>query len=98
MASLTLRLDDQTDALLTHYSEVLHQTKSTLARAAIGDYLKAQQAKEAERAALLTQIGLDSKEAVALRVAESQAAYRLTEAEYAQALDEFFAKELGLIR
>ncbi|WP_178861772.1 hypothetical protein [Thiomicrorhabdus cannonii] len=98
MGSLTLRLDEETEALLTHFSEVLQQNKSTLARAGIVDYLNRQKALEEQKALLGKQIAVSSKEAAAQRIAESEASYQLSDEEYEHAMDEFFANELGLIR
>ncbi|BBP43361.1 hypothetical protein [Thiosulfativibrio zosterae] len=98
MGSLTIRLDDEADALLEHFSKVLNQNKSHLARTGIMNYLQQQQVLEEQKAALKNAITLESHAEVASRVRESELSYVLSDEEYEQEMDAFFAKELGLIR
>jgi len=98
MSSLTIRLDKDTDALLNQLSELLQQSKSALAREGIARYLEEQLAKHQTRLKLEASIGCSEREAVRQRVAESEAGQHLTDEEYERSMDEFFAKELGLVR
>mgnify|MGYP005749085937 CR=1 FL=1 len=98
MGSLTIRLDDETDHLLDHFAQVLNQNKSAVARAGILDYLQRQQQLEAQKLELEKSINVSSIEEVQQRVAESESSYRLSDEEYEQSMNEFFARELGLVR
>ncbi|NLD15297.1 MAG: ribbon-helix-helix protein, CopG family [Gammaproteobacteria bacterium] len=98
MSSLTIRLDPNTDALLSQLSELLQQNKSTLAREGIARYLEEQLASHQAQQKLAAQIDCSDKEAVMQRIAESEAGPYLTDEEYERSMDEFFAKELGLVR
>lgn len=98
MSSLTIRLDKETDSLLNSLAETLQESKSALARKGIIAYLKEQKEKEIKKQALKKAITVSSVEEVRKRVAESEASYYLTDKEYELAMDEFFAKELGLVR
>ena len=98
MGSLTIRLDDETDHLLNHFAQVLNQNKSALARAGIVDYLQRQQRLEVQKQELKAAIRVSSFDDVQKRVAESEAAYRLSDDEYEQSMNVFFARELGLVR
>ena len=98
MGSLTIRLDDETDHLLDHFAQVLNQNKSAVARAGILDYLQRQQQLEAQKRELENSINVSSIEEVQQRVAESESSYRLSDEEYEQSMNEFFARELGLVR
>lgn len=94
MSSLTIRLDKDTDAMLSQLAERLQQSKSTLAREGINRYLEEQLKKEQ----LAANISCNSMETVRQRIAESEAGQYLTDEEYERSMDEFFAKELGLVR
>lgn len=98
MSSLTIRLDKDTDALLSQLSELLQQSKSTLAREGIVRYLEEQLARHQTQQKLAASIGCSDKDAVRQRIAESEAGQYLTDEEYERSMDEFFAKELGLVR
>ena len=98
MGSLTIRLDDETDHLLEHFSQTLNQNKSALARAGIVDYLQRQQQREAQKRELEASIQVSSIQEVQQRVTESEASYQLSDEEYEQEMNEFFARELGLVR
>lgn len=98
MSSLTIRLDQNTDALLSQLSELLQQSKSTLAREGIVRYLEEQLARHQAEQKLAVQISCDDRNTVQQRIAESEAGSYLTDEEYEHSMDEFFAKELGLTR
>lgn len=98
MGSLTIRLDEKTDAMLEHFSEVLQQNKSSLVRASIVEFLTRQAAIEQEKAALESKIGVNSHADVQSRATESEASYHLSDEAYEEEMDHFFAKELGLVR
>jgi|SRR5699024_5477107 len=98
MSSLTVRLDDETHALLTQLSELLKLNKSTLARQGIAHYLKQQQELLEERQKLEAEIMINDSATVRARVAESESSDVLSDEEYENSMNEFFAQELGLIR
>ena len=79
-------------------SEFRNQNKSAVARAGILDYLQRQQQLEAQKRELEASIEVSRIEAVQKRVAESESSYRLSDEEYEQSMNEFFARELGLVR
>lgn len=98
MTSLTIRLDQQTDSLLSQLAETLNLSKSAIARNGIISYLEQQKSLADEKAELEKSLQVSSIEEVQNRVAEAQAAYQLSDDEYEQQMNEFFAKELGLVR
>lgn len=98
MASLTIRLDEQVDSLLNDLAERLQENKSSIARKGIMSYIQQQQELEEQRRALERSITVSSVEEVQKRVADSEESYRLSDEEYEQSLNEFFARELGLVR
>ncbi|AEG31619.1 ribbon-helix-helix domain-containing protein [Thiomicrospira cyclica] len=98
MISLTIRLDEETDSLLNSLAERLQESKSSLARQGIMTYLQQQQKKEIQKQALEQSFSVSSIDEVQKRVAESEASYQLSDEEYEQVMNEFFARELGLVR
>lgn len=98
MTSLTIRLDQQTDSVLSQLAETLNLSKSAIARNGIISYLEQQKSLADEKAELEKSLQVSSIEEVQNRVAEAQAAYHLSDDEYEQQMNEFFAKELGLVR
>ena len=98
MSSLTIRLDEQTDALLNELAERLQENKSSLARKGIQSFLAQQQAIEKQKQQLEQAFSVSSVDEVQRRVAESEASYRLSDEEYEQSMNDFFARELGLVR
>ena len=98
MSSLTIRLDDETDTLLNSLAERLQESKSSLARQGIVTYLQQQQQKELQKQSLERSFSLSSIDEVQKRVAESESSYRLSDEEYEQSMNDFFARELGLVR
>lgn len=98
MTSLTIRLDQQTDSLLSQLAETLNLSKSAIARNGIISYLEQQKSLADEKAELEKSLQVSSIEEVQNRVAEAQAPYQLSDDEYEQQMNEFFAKELGLVR
>ncbi|WP_044406519.1 ribbon-helix-helix domain-containing protein [Thiomicrospira microaerophila] len=98
MSSLTIRLDAETDSLLSNLAKRLQESKSSLARQGIMTYLQQQQQKEIQKQALEQSFSVFSIDEVQKRVAESEASYQLSDEEYEQAMNEFFARELGLVR
>lgn len=98
MSSLTIRLDQETDSLLSQVADLLQQSKSSLAREGIESYLKEQLSQHQARQQLEASIYCDSKEAIMLRIAESEASPYLSDEDYEKSMDAFFANELGLTR
>lgn len=98
MSSLTIRLDEETDSRLNSLAERLHESKSSLARQGIVTYLQQQQQKELQKQSLEQSFSLSSMDEVQKRVAESEASYQFKDEEYEQEMNEFFARELGLVR
>lgn len=98
MSSLTIRLDADTDSLLSSLAERLQESKSSLARQGIVTYLQQQQRKEQQKQSLEQCFSVSSIDEVQKRVAEAEASYQLSDEEYEQAMNEFFARELGLVR
>lgn len=98
MTSLTIRLDQQTDSILSQLAETLNLSKSAIARNGIISYLEQQKTLVDEKTELEKSLQVSSIEEVQNRVAEAQAGYQLSDDEYEQQMNEFFAKELGLVR
>ncbi len=98
MSSLTIRLDKDMDAMLNQLAELLQQSKSTLAREGIARYLEEQLATHKTRQQLAASFTCNDTNTVKQRIAESEAGQYLTDKEYERSMDEFFAKELGLVR
>jgi predicted transcriptional regulator len=98
MSSLTIRLDAETDSLLSSLAERLQESKSSLARQGIVTYLQQQQQKELLKQSLEQSFSVSSIDEVQKRVAESEASYQLNDEEYEQEMNDFFARELGLVR
>lgn len=98
MTSLTIRLDKETESLLNQLSELLQQSKSTLAREAIAQYLEQQLTRHQAKQQLAASFTCDNKADVMQRIAESEAGQYMTDEEYEHSMDAFFAKELGLTR
>lgn len=98
MSSLTIRLDTETDSLLSSLAEQLHQSKSALARQGIIAYLEQQQQKVLKKQSLEESFSLSSIDQVQNRLEQSEASVRLSDDEYEQEMTDFFARELGLVR
>jgi predicted transcriptional regulator len=98
MSSLTIRLDAETDSLLSNLAEQLQESKSSLARQGIMNYLQQKQQKELLKQSLEQSFSESSIDEVQKRVAEAEAGYQLTDEEYEQTMNDFFARELGLVR
>lgn len=98
MATLTIRLDEQTEQLLNHFAKTHQQTKSDIARTGLNEYLRQQTRQEEEKKKLEAKISVSDKEQINKRIQESEASYQLSDEEYEKDLDNFFAKELGLVR
>mgnify|MGYP005849808231 CR=1 FL=1 len=98
MNSLTIRLDDETASLLNSLSAQLQQSKSSLARQGIVTYLQQQHEKEIQKQSLQQSFSLSSVDEVQGRVAESESSYQLSDNEYEQEMNDFFARELDLVR
>lgn len=98
MSSLTIRLDKDMDAMLSQLAELLQQSKSALAREGINRYLEEQLSKHHAQQELAASFTYNDVKTVKQRIAESEAGQYLTDEEYERSMDEFFAKELGLVR
>lgn len=98
MTTLTIDLDEKTHALLNRAAVDLKLSKTALAQAGITQYLEQQLARNEEKERLAATFIVTSKEDVIRRVAESEMSHSLSDEEYERQMDEFFAKELGLIR
>jgi predicted transcriptional regulator len=98
MSSLTNRLDAETDSLLNSLEERLQESKSSLAHQGIVTYLEQQQQKEIQKQTLEQSFSVSSIDEVQQRVAEAEAGYQFSDEEYEQAMNDFFARELGLVR
>lgn len=98
MATLTIRLDEETEQLLNHFSKTNQQTKSDIARAGLSKYLSQQKQLEDKKQQLEAKITVTNHAQVSKRIEESEASYPISDEEYEKNLDEFFAKELGLVR
>lgn len=98
MTSLTIRLEKNLEAMLNQLSEVLQQSKSSLAREGIAHYVKEQLNKHQAQEKLAASFSCNTLEAVKQRISKAEASQPLTDEEYERSMDDFFAKELGLVR
>lgn len=74
------------------------QTTDTLTREGSASDLDEQLARQQTKQRLATQINCHDRNTAQQRIAESEAGSSLTDEEYEHSMDEFFIKELGLVR